>query len=78
MKELLALERALVVLGPSLHTGTLLGKVDNVAAQMAIVNQGSNKSEQLCKLMVRTLKWAERLHISIEPVQLSSEVKPDY
>ena len=28
--------------------------------------------------MVRTLKWAERLHISIEPVQLSSEVKPDY
>ena len=40
MKELLALERALVVLGPSLHTGTLLGKVDNVAAQMAIVNQG--------------------------------------
>ena len=75
MKELLALERALVVLGPSLHTGTLLGKV---AAQMAIVNQGSNKSEQLCKLMVRTLKWAERLHISIEPVQLSSEVKPDY
>ena len=65
-------------IGPSLHTGTLLWKVDNVAAQMAVVNQGSNRSLQLCKLMVRTLKWAERLHVHIEPVWLSSEVKSDY
>ena len=73
VKELLALEKALIRIGPSLHAGTLLWKVDNVSAQMAVVNQGSNRSLQLCRLTVRILKRAEKLHVQIEPVRLSSE-----
>ena len=56
VKELLALERALTRIGPSLHRGSLLWKVDNVAAQMAVSNQGSNKSTQLCNVAIRILK----------------------
>ena len=55
VKELLALESAPVNKGPSLHTGTLLAPY-NIAAQMAVVNQGSNRNSMLCKLTVRTLK----------------------
>ena len=74
MKELLALQRALVVLGPRLHRGYLVWEVDNTAAQFAIINQGSNRSMKLCNLAVDILLLAESLHVHIELVQLSSEV----
>ena len=65
MKELLALQRALIVLGLRLHLGYLVWEVDNVAAQFAIINQGSNRSERLCNLAVDTLLLAELLHVYI-------------
>ena len=48
VKELWALQRALGMLGPSLHPGYLVWEVDNTAAQFAIINQGSNRSGKLC------------------------------
>ena len=58
MKELLALQRALLILGPRLHPGYLVWEVDNTAAQFAILNQGSNRNEKLCSLAVNILLLA--------------------
>ena len=58
VKELLALQRALLVLGPRLQPGYLVWEVDNSAAQFAILNQGSNRSERLCSLAVDILLLA--------------------
>ena len=74
MKELLALHRALISVGPRLHPGPLVWEVDNTAAQFGIINQGSNSSKELCNLAVDTLLLAESFHVSIELVQLSLEV----
>ena len=76
-KELLALRRALEEIGPKLRPGTLRWKVDNSAAQYAILNQGSNRSSKLCDLAVETLLLAESLHVVIEPVRYSSQVERD-
>ena len=67
------MERALCNIGPSLHTGPLLWKVDNTVAHWAILNQGSNRSPALCRLAVKILKRTKSLQIYIEPVRLSSE-----
>ena len=67
VKELLVLEKALIKIGPRLQKGTLLWKVDNVATQIAIYNQESSRSLQLCTIAVRILKRAENLGVFIEP-----------
>ena len=74
VKELLALQRALLMLGPRLQPGYLVWEVDNSSAQFAILNQGSNRSEKLCSLAVDILLLAESLHVHIEPVRLSLEL----
>ena len=48
-------------------------KVDNAAVQVAILNQASNRSQELCKLAMETLLLAESLNVSIEPVWFTTE-----
>ena len=67
IKELLALERALIKVGDRLYKGTLLWKCDNMVVQMVIFNQGLDRSTQLCQVAVRTLLMAERSDVVIEP-----------